>query len=122
MGWDMFKSPFECLCGNFILPEFFEHVYLFALLLNLRKILYLIEKSESDSISEAASTEKSDEEPEKVKYIYQTKCVDFEFVPGEQKSEWKSALVSLLNNEKTPAYEKGGGLDGYSCLYPDRPV
>ena len=79
------------------------------------------EKSESDSISEAASTEKSDDEPEKVKYIYQTKYVDFEFVPDEQKSEWKSALVSLLNNEKTPVYEKGGGLDGYSYLYPDRP-
>lgn len=79
------------------------------------------EKSESDSISEAASAEKSDDEPEKVKYIYQTKYVDFEFVPDEQKSEWKSALVSLLNNEKTPVYEKGGGLDGYSCLYPDRP-
>ncbi len=42
MGLDMFKSPFECLCGNFILPEFFEHVYLFALFFFLRKILYLI--------------------------------------------------------------------------------
>lgn len=30
MGLDMFKSPFECLCSYFILPEFFEHVYLFA--------------------------------------------------------------------------------------------
>lgn len=77
------------------------------------------EKSESDSISEAASAGKSDNEPEKVKYIYQTKYVAFEFVPDEQKSEWKSALVSLLNNKKTPVYEKR--VEEYSYLYPDRP-
>lgn len=37
MGLGMFKSPFECLCGYFILPEFFEHVYLFALFLFCEK-------------------------------------------------------------------------------------
>lgn len=71
------------------------------------------EKSESDSISEAASAEKSDDEPEKVKYIYQTKYVDFAFVSDQQKSEWKSALVSLLNNEKTPVYESAVSIGNY---------
>ena len=27
----MFITPFECLCSYFILPEFCEHVYFFAL-------------------------------------------------------------------------------------------
>ncbi|HCG67827.1 MAG TPA: hypothetical protein DEW22_04005 [Clostridiales bacterium] len=40
----MFKSPFECLCSYFILPEFFEHVYLFSSFFNFRKILYLIKQ------------------------------------------------------------------------------
>ena len=30
MDLDMFISSFECLCGNFILPESSEHVYTFA--------------------------------------------------------------------------------------------
>lgn len=79
------------------------------------------EECESDGAFEAASVEKSDETTEKVKYIYQTKYVDFAFVSDQQKNEWKSALVSLLNNEKTPVYEKGEGVEGYSYLYPDRP-
>lgn len=79
------------------------------------------EKFESEGSLGAASVEKSDEATEKVKYIYQMQYVDLAFVPDEQKNEWKSALVSLLNNEKTPVYEKGEGLDGYSYLYPDRP-
>ena len=30
MGLDMFRSPFECLCGNFILPEFLSiSIFLF---------------------------------------------------------------------------------------------
>ena len=34
-------SPFECLCGNFILPEPASYVSFFALF-NLRNLLYLI--------------------------------------------------------------------------------
>ena len=34
-------SPFECLCGNFILPEPASYVFFYALF-NLRKLLYLI--------------------------------------------------------------------------------
>ena len=34
-------SPFECLCGNFILPEPASYVFFFALF-NLRNLLYLI--------------------------------------------------------------------------------
>lgn len=61
------------------------------------------------------------EETEKIKYIYKTKYIGFEFVTDDQKREWRSALASLLNNEKTPVYEKGEGLVGYTYLYPDRP-
>ena len=36
------QSPFECLCGNFILPEPASYVFFYALF-NLRKLLYIIE-------------------------------------------------------------------------------
>lgn len=35
-------SPFECLCGNFILPEPASYVFFYALF-NLRKLLYIID-------------------------------------------------------------------------------
>ena len=34
-------APFECLCGNFILPEPASYVFFYALF-NLRKLLYII--------------------------------------------------------------------------------
>ena len=34
-------SPFECLCGNFILPEPASYVFFYALF-NLRNLLYII--------------------------------------------------------------------------------
>ncbi|RGO75599.1 hypothetical protein DXB04_30320 [Enterocloster bolteae] len=34
-------SPFECLCGNFILPEPASYVFFYAIF-NLRKLLYII--------------------------------------------------------------------------------
>ena len=34
-------APFECLCGNFILPEPASYVFFYDLF-NLRKLLYLI--------------------------------------------------------------------------------
>ena len=34
-------SPFECLCGNFILPEPASYVFFYAVF-NLRKLLYII--------------------------------------------------------------------------------
>ena len=36
-------SPFECLCGNFILPEPASYVFFYAVF-NLRKLLYIIIK------------------------------------------------------------------------------
>ena len=35
-------SPFECLCGNFILPEPASYVFFYAFF-NLRNILYIIQ-------------------------------------------------------------------------------
>ena len=35
-------APFECLCGNFILPEPASYVFFYAFF-NLRKLLYIIE-------------------------------------------------------------------------------
>ena len=35
-------SPFECLCGNFILPEPASYVFFYAIF-NLRKLLYIID-------------------------------------------------------------------------------
>ena len=35
-------SPFECLCGNFILPEPASYVFFYAIF-NLRKLFYLID-------------------------------------------------------------------------------
>lgn len=57
----------------------------------------------------------------RVKYVYKTKYLDFEFISDEEKESWRPALVSLLNNKKTEIYQKGGDLVGYSYLYPDRP-
>ena len=37
-------APFECLCGNFILPEPASYVFFFALF-NLRILLYIILKA-----------------------------------------------------------------------------
>ena len=34
-------APFECLCGNFILPEPASYVFFYAVF-NLRKLFYLI--------------------------------------------------------------------------------
>ena len=34
-------APFECLCGNFILPEPASYVF-FYVIFNLRKLLYII--------------------------------------------------------------------------------
>ncbi|MGO5024465.1 hypothetical protein ACTQ4E_15485, partial [Lawsonibacter sp. LCP25S3_G6] len=34
-------APFECLCGNFILPEPASYVFFYAIF-NLRNLLYLI--------------------------------------------------------------------------------
>ena len=34
-------APFECLCGNFILPEPASYVFFYAVF-NLRNLLYLI--------------------------------------------------------------------------------
>ena len=39
-------SPFECLCGNFILPEPASYVFFYAVF-NLRKLLYIISKTEA---------------------------------------------------------------------------
>lgn len=75
----------------------------------------------SVSNSDETTSESNVEETEKVKYIYRTKYIQFEFVSDEQKAEWQNALASLLNNEKIPIYEKGEGLAGYSYLYPDKP-
>ena len=39
-------SPFECLCGNFILPESASYVFFYAIF-NLRKLLYIIQYAAS---------------------------------------------------------------------------
>ena len=40
-------SPFECLCGNFILPEPASYVFFYAFF-NLRKLLYIIEECNAE--------------------------------------------------------------------------
>ena len=39
-------APFECLCGNFILPEPASYVFFYTVF-NLRNLLYIIEKRRS---------------------------------------------------------------------------
>ena len=58
---------------------------------------------------------------ENIKYVYKTKYIDVQFASEEQKNSWKSALVSLLNNEKSIVYDENDHGIGYSYLYPDRP-
>ena len=41
-------SPFECLCGNFILPEPASYVFFYAVS-NLHKLLYIISFAELDT-------------------------------------------------------------------------
>ena len=43
-------APFECLCGNFILPEPASYVFFYAVF-NLRNLLYLIKGGEQEWIS-----------------------------------------------------------------------
>ena len=40
-------APFECLCGNFILPEPASYVFFYAVF-NLRKLLYIIEECNAE--------------------------------------------------------------------------
>ena len=44
-------APFECLCGNFILPEPASYVFFYAFS-NLRNLLYIIEKTYEAHIDE----------------------------------------------------------------------
>ena len=42
-------SPFECLCGNFILPEPASYVFFYAFS-NLRNLLYIIHRQEAVAV------------------------------------------------------------------------
>ena len=42
-------APFECLCGNFILPEPASYIFFYALF-NLRNLLYIITPSSVKNI------------------------------------------------------------------------
>ena len=44
-------APFECLCGNFILPEPASYVFFYALF-NLRKLLYIIREKAKAVVAE----------------------------------------------------------------------
>ena len=61
-------SPFECLCGNFILPEPASYVFFYAIF-NLRNLLYIISveetlnellEKEAESLTQAARYERSE--------------------------------------------------------------
>ena len=45
-------SPFECLCGNFILPEPASYVFFYAIF-NLRNLFYLIYRWERELLTAA---------------------------------------------------------------------
>ena len=74
-----------------------------------------------DAAEETSSENKVEEENEAIKHVYLPKYIDVTFMSDAQKTEWRAALVSLLNNEKTPCYDEGKDLVGYTYLYPDRP-
>lgn len=99
--------------------------YIVSLLLSLSMSLSLISCNflKKDGVEDITEEETSDvvEETEKVKYVYKTKYVDFEFVSDKEKAEWKSALVSLLSNPRSELYENEEGKVSSSCPYPDRP-
>ena len=42
-------APFECLCGNFILPEPASYVFFYAVF-NLRNLLYIIKEKFGDTL------------------------------------------------------------------------
>lgn len=90
-------------------------------ILLVKNINYKTAEKEASNNTNEVLTDDNNEEIEKIKYIYQTKYVDFDFVSVEEKSEWKDALVSLLNNQKIAIYDEGKGIKWYSYLYPDRP-
>ena len=78
-------SPFECLCGNFILPEPASYVFFYALF-HLRNLLYIV-KAKSDGIDSLLKivrgrTEITELTPtiirEFVDKIYVHQAVDFE--------------------------------------------
>ena len=80
------------------------------------------EGRDQDTASETTAIGYDAEETIAIKYVYLPNYVDVAFVSDEQKAEWKSALVSLLNNEKIPLYnDEGKGFEDYTYLYPDQP-
>ena len=80
---------------------------------------------EKASLDTAASSESSAQTDvttvEKIRYVYQTKYRDLEFLSEEEMQAWREPLVALLSNVKTEVYDACGELIGYTCLYPDRP-
>ena len=50
------QSPFECLCGNFILPEPASYVFFYAIF-NLRNLLYIIKPVQGDTVRESGIRE-----------------------------------------------------------------
>ncbi len=50
-------APFECLCGNFILPEPASYVFFYAVS-NLRKLLYIIARAEKDKCEQGLISQK----------------------------------------------------------------
>ena len=58
----------------------------------------------------------------KVKYIYETRYVEPEYIAAEEREKWREGLERLLSNVITPVYVTGGELIGYVATYPDRPA
>ena len=54
-------SPFECLCGNFILPEPASYVFFYAVS-NLRNLLYIIAADQMEWVRQMNSIRSRTEE------------------------------------------------------------
>ena len=90
-------SPFECLCGNFILPEPASYVFFYAIF-NLRKLFYLItrimplhvgkgrteSRAISDIIDYVANPKKTDNGRLITGYACDSRTADAEFLLAKQ--------------------------------------
>ena len=100
-------------------------IRIFALIIALSLLLSVFGCDMNDSKGNEETTVDNtiDQEDEnvKIKYIYEIRYTDVEFLDSEKKAEWREPLFELLNNEKTPYGDGEGGIGGYNVRYPDKP-
>ncbi len=100
-------APFECLCGNFILPEPASYVFFYAFS-NLRNLLYIIAKLASEEVG--AVTELTPESLQNLSYILGQQYGRARFVGTDVDVDRKIGLLTKSYGEISQ-FHQGAGED-----------